>query len=134
MKSRRCARRVALCEFTKLAVDNMVRSKAVLAAIFHIAYIYGHRMRRCTDVIIEVNPRHVRFYRTMLGFTTRRGTYGSSRQCSRVIATAATFACQGEIARLGGHAELANQIRLLYPYFFSAQEEQGIEGRLRAME
>src|SRR5689334_21111845 len=34
---------VGLCEFTKLAVDNMVKSKAVLAAIFHIAYIHARR-------------------------------------------------------------------------------------------
>jgi hypothetical protein len=51
----------------RLAVDNMVQSRTVLAAIFHIAYIYGHRIRGCSDVVIEVNPRHVRFYRSMLG-------------------------------------------------------------------
>ena len=124
-----------LCEFTKLAVDNMVRSKAVLAAIFHIAYIYGHRMRRCTDVVIEVNPRHVRFYRSMLGFEP----LGEERIDPRVNAPAVLLRLQlahaeAEIARLGGHAELADQVRLLYPLFFSTQEEQGIEGRLRSMD
>ena len=124
-----------LCEFTKLAVDKMVGSKAVLAALFHIAYIYGHRMRGCTDVVIEVNPRHVRFYRSMLGF----GLLGEERVDPRVNAPAVLLRlklahAEAEIARLGGHAELADQVRLLYPFFFAAQEEQGIEGRLRAMD
>ena len=123
-----------LCEFTKLAVDNMVRSKAVLAAIFHIAYVYAHRIRRCTDLLIEVNPRHVKFYEAMLGFKK----CGHERMDPRVNAPALLLRlelsyAEAEIARLGGHAELADQMRLLYPYFFSAQEEQGIEGRLRSM-
>jgi hypothetical protein len=123
-----------LCEFTKLAVDNMVRSKAVLAAIFHIAYVYAHRIRQCTDLLIEVNPRHVKFYEAMLGFKK----CGNERMDPRVNAPALLLRlelayAEAEIARLGGHAELADQMRLLYPYFFSAQEEQGIEGRLRSL-
>jgi len=134
LKALRAAGR-RLCEFTKLAVDNMVRSKAVLAAIFHIAYIYGHRMRSCTDVVIEVNPRHVRFYRSMLGFEL----LGEERIDPRVNAPAMLLRldlayAETEIARLGGHAELADQERLLYPLFFSALEEKGIEGRLRSMQ
>jgi hypothetical protein len=129
------ATRGQLCEFTRLAVDNMVQSRTVLAAIFHIAYIYGHRIRGCSDVVIEVNPRHVRFYRSMLGFEL----LGEERIDPRVKAPAVLlrleFAhAEAEIARLGGHAELADQVRLLYPLFFSAQEEQGIEGRLRSMD
>ncbi len=113
----------------------MVRSKAVLAAIFHLAYIYAHRMRRCTNLLIEVNPRHVKFYETMLGFKK----CGEKRMDPRVNAPALLLQldlshAKAEIARLGGHAELANEMRLLYPYFFSMQEEKGIEGRLREME
>ena len=57
-----------LCEFTRLAVDESVRSQAILGAIFHVACIYVINLHRCTDVLIEVNPRHVRFYERMLGF------------------------------------------------------------------
>lgn len=57
-----------ICEFTKLAVDGAIRSKRVLATLFHIAYIYSHRMNGFSDLLIEVNPRHVRFYEQMLGF------------------------------------------------------------------
>ena len=123
-----------LCEFTRLAVEHMVRSKAVLAAIFHIAYIYAHRISGCTDLLVEVNPRHVRFYRSMLGFEI----FGQERIDDRVGAPALllrlSFAhAEAEIARLGGHAELAEKSRLLYPLFFSSDEERGIEARLRSM-
>ena len=124
-----------LCEFTKLAVEDVVRSKAVLAAIFHIAYIYAHRIRACTDLLIEVNPRHVRFYRAMLGFQK----YGQQRMDPRVSAPAILLRlnlahAEAQIAKFGGHAELADQVRLLYPLFFSPQEESGIEGRLRSLD
>src|SRR5436190_7462065 len=50
-----------LSEFAKLAVGSVVKSRPVLAAIFHIAYIYAYRIRQSTDLVIEVNPRHERF-------------------------------------------------------------------------
>lgn len=128
-------RGVRLCEFTKLAVDNMIRSKAVLAAIFHIAYIHARRLFGATDVLIEVNPRHVRFYESMLGFDI----VGAERMDPRVSAPALLLRlklayAEEEIARWGGHRERAGETRLLYPLFFSPDEEKGIEGRLRALQ
>ncbi len=61
-----------LAEFTKLAVDNNIHSKPLLAALFHIAYICARRIHGCTDLLIEVNPRHAAFYRRMLGFEIYR--------------------------------------------------------------
>ena len=51
-----------VCELIKLAFDPNVRSKLVMASLFHVAYIYGRYIHKCTDVFIEVNPRHRRFY------------------------------------------------------------------------
>jgi hypothetical protein len=125
----------ALCEFTRLAVDNMVRSKSVLAAIFHIAYIYAHRIRRSTDLLIEVNPRHVRFYQMMLGFES----CGAKKLDPRVNAPALLLRldlahAEAEIARFGGKRELADKVRSLYPFFFSECEERGIENRLMMLD
>ena len=128
------ANNTRLAEFTKLAVDGVVRSKAVLAAMFHIAYIYAHRIRLCTDLVIEVNPRHVRFYQMMLGFER----LGEQRLDPRVNAPAILLGldlahAEAEIGKLGGHPELADHVRSLYPLFFSPAEERGIEGRLRLL-
>ena len=58
-----------LCEITKLAVDPSISSRNVLASLFHIAYIHARHLNSCTDILIEVNPRHVSFYQRMLGVT-----------------------------------------------------------------
>lgn len=123
-----------ICEFTRLAVESGERSRDVLAMIFHIAYIYARRLNGCTDLLIEVNPRHVRFYRAALGFQV----YGPERTCPRVNAPAVLLRldlahCEAQIASLGGHRELAERVRSLYPLAFSAQEEDGICGRLRRL-
>lgn len=119
------------CEFTKLAVESGKHSREVLAMLFHIAYIYARRMNRCTDLLIEVNPRHVRFYETALGFQQ----LGPERICPRVDAPAVLLRldlrhCEQELARVGGHRRMAGKIRSLYPLGFSPREEDGICARL----
>jgi hypothetical protein len=127
------ARGGRVCEFTKLAVEDAIKSKAVLAALFHTAYIHARRICSCTDLVVEVNPRHVHFYMRMLGFTV----LGSTRADPRVQAPATLLHldlrhAEAEIAKLGGKPELSAQGRSLYPFFFSAENEAGIEQRLRA--
>jgi len=128
------ADKARICEFTKLAVDRNEQSREVLAMMFHIAYMYARRLHRCTDLLIEVNPRHVRFYRAMLGFEV----LGPERSCPRVNAPAVLLRlrlehAQEQLARYGGHRELAATVRSLYPLGFSAEEENGICGRLREL-
>jgi hypothetical protein len=130
---RQQGRRVA--EVTKLAVENNSHSKPLLAALFHIAYICARRIHRCTDMLIEVNPRHESFYRRMLGFEP----FGEMRSDPRIGAPALLLRMclergEREIERLGGKLELAASTRSLYPYFFAPREEQMIERRLRALE
>lgn len=121
-----------VCEFTKLAIDSSVKSKRVLASLFHTAYIYAHRLHGFQDLLIEVNPRHVRFYERMLGFVVK----GPERMNPRVNAPAVLLSldfahAHAQIARFGGKPQLAETERSLYPYFFSVGEEAGIVGRLR---
>jgi hypothetical protein len=120
-----------VCEFTKLAVDGAIRSKRVLATLFHIAYIYARRMNGFTDLFIEVNPRHVRFYEQMLGFKQ----CGPERLNPRVNAPAVLLRlnlkyCGEQIELFGGQPEKARVEKSLYPYVFSVAEERGIIGRL----
>src|SRR6266581_6915858 len=57
-----------VCELTRLALAEHVDSKAVLASLFYLAHAVGRTMHDVTDVFIEVNPRHARFYSRVLGF------------------------------------------------------------------
>jgi len=123
-----------VCEFTKLAIEASVRSKPILAALFHIAYIHARRINRCTDLVVEVNPRHVTFYERMLGFEP----YGSEKLDSRVGAPAVLLRldlafAERQIAEMGGKPEVAVSKRSLYPYFFAPHEEVAIGRRLRSV-
>jgi N-acyl amino acid synthase FeeM len=124
--------KASLCEFTKLAVDGAVRSKRVLASLFHVAFIHAHEVKGCDRILIEVNPRHVRYYERMLGFEVK----GRERHNPRVSAPAVLLSLElsharEQINRFGGRADLVRDERSLYPYFFSASEEAGIIHRLQ---
>ena len=57
-----------ICEFTRLAVDASTVSRPVLAGLFHTVYLFARNVRAFDFVVIEVNPRHVGYYRRSLGF------------------------------------------------------------------
>jgi len=120
-----------ICEITRLAVDQSVASRRVLFALFHIAYIHARRIHGCTDVVIEVNPCHVRFYERALGF--RR--FGEEKMCGRVDAPAVLLRLEFDyvdiqLAKFAGRPEKAATEKSLYPYAFSKSEEAGIAQRL----
>lgn len=120
-----------ICELTKFAVDQTRGSKRVLAALFHIAYIYGRVLQKQTDVVIEVTPKHAPFYKRMLGFEQM----GSERLNSRVNTVGVLLRLEIEnvdcqIERWGGRADQTGNERSLYPYFFSKEDEIGITSRL----
>lgn len=129
------ARGARLCEFTRLAVDPGPQSRELLAMLFHIAYMYARRLRDCTDLLIEVHPRHERYYERLLGFVRA----GPQRPCARVGGGPAVLLrlsldhAQREIALHGGEHARAGAQRSLYPFFFSPHEENGIVARLRAI-
>ncbi len=121
-----------MCEFTTLAMDSVVRSKRVLASLFHVAYIFAHRMMGFDSLLIEVNPRHVRYYERMLGFKA----VGLQRMNLRVNAPAVLLCldfahAHDQIARFGGQPRFAEHSRSLYPYFLSVADEASIVGRLK---
>src|SRR5690348_6985245 len=114
-----------LCELTKFAFDTSSPARPRLAALFHIIFIYGSMHYDCTDLFIEVNPRHVRFYEAMLGFTP----VGAMRTNAEVGAPSQLMwlnvaDIRRQIDKHGGSATAAS--RSLYPHFFSTKEEAGI--------
>src|SRR5438552_1672525 len=84
----------------------------------------GHRIKGFHQLVIEVNPRHVRYYERMLGFQVA----GPRRMNRRVSAPAVLMSldfyhARDQIARLGGCPEMGESDRSLYPFFFSVAEE-----------
>jgi len=121
-----------IAELTKLAVDESSASKSVLAALFHIAFIYAFHIHKYTDFVIEVNPRHAFFYKRMLGFNL----LGSERMCPRVGAPAVLLHLDldyigQKISEMGGVLPPPPGEKSLYPYGFSKEDEMGIAQRLQ---
>lgn len=127
---------VRLCELTKFAVDPATRSPQALAALFHVIFIYGMQRHDCTDLLIEVHPRHVRYYEAMLAFT-RVGAPridGAVEWWPRDVPVQLLRLRVADIRRqIDRHAGGAGgQGRSLYRHFFSAAEERGIAARVAA--
>ena len=120
-----------ICELTKFAFDSGIRSQEVMAALFHVVYVYGLRMYGCTDLFIEVNPRHVRFYEIMLGFER----IGLPRWNASVDAPAQLMWLR--VSKIREQIDLAagesgHKARSLYRRFFSPTEEAAMFERLMA--
>ena len=129
MASLRAQPGASLCELTKFAFDPAPDSRPLLAKLFHVIFVYGTQRFACSDLVIEVNPRHVRFYETMLGFAR----LGSLRTNEAVTAPAqlmqlAVSQIGENIARYAGGGLCAS--RSLYPYFFCKTEEQAMRQRI----
>lgn len=121
-----------ICEFTKLAIDTGITSKRVLASLFHVAYIYAYRIMAFECLLIEVNPRHVKYYQKILGFDA----LGPPRLNRRVNAPAVLLALdlahtERQIEQFGGKPQMSTAERSLYPHVFSVEEEAGIVARLQ---
>jgi hypothetical protein len=121
-----------LCEFTRLALDVRNAGKPVLARLFHSAYLYAALLCGATHAVIEVNPRHVRFYERALGFER----VGVERMNDRVEAPAVLLAASfADVAAAVADAKARPASdHNLYPFGWSPSEERRVVRRLeRAM-
>lgn len=128
------ARGKRIAEFNGLAVDSSVKSKLVIARLFHIAMLYPWGIYGYTDCVIEVSSTHARFYERMLEFDR----LAEGKICSRVnnesILMHKDFSTAAEkIAKIGGLGERSSD-HSLYAYGFSPQDAEGILGRLKRMQ
>jgi hypothetical protein len=122
-----------VCEFTKLAIDPVVGTKRVLATLFHVAYIVAHRIRGSDMLIIEVNPRHVRYYERMLGCQILAGERVNKSVNAPAVLLGAEFAyIMAQIGEFGGKPETAARERSLYPFALSLREEAAVLSRMQA--
>lgn len=73
-----------VCEVTRLAVCPDYSAPGLLTKLFQAAFQYAKDVFSASDAVIEVNPRHVRYYQSRMGFQQ----IGTLRQCGRVDAPA----------------------------------------------
>jgi hypothetical protein len=120
----------AVCELTKFAFESMASSPAILASLFHLIFIYGHREYGCTDLFIEVTPQHARFYEVMLGFKKMGDEkFNESVSVAGQLLWISVADIRKKIDEHGGQNRTS---RSLYRYFFSPKEEEGLYARMTA--
>lgn len=127
-----------VCELGKLAIAQTGNSREVVAALFNMAYLYGRAIHHVSDTFIEVNPRHVGFYRRLLGFEV----IAEERHCPRVDAPAILMRL--DVARAehrinelvtGGRTADATRSRSPYASFLTkSDEERFVEASLYSTE
>ncbi len=121
-----------LCEITGLAAESEHLSFPLMGAMFHTAFLYAKSFDAAV-CLIEVHPRKASFYQQCLGFVQ----VGPERICERAKAPAVLLRLdlawmEGQIRRFKAPGAPIGRSRLLYQYFFSNMEVEGISRRLFA--
>jgi hypothetical protein len=121
------AQGLSLVEFTRLAIDDDApNARGLLFHLFALSYAFARCGGGCTDMLIEVNPRHVQYYKKILRFEQ----VGPERACPRVKGAPAVlmrmnFALMD--AELSGHnAGRDRNGKRMHAYPFSPREEREV--------
>lgn len=120
-----------LCEFTKLAASrDHTKSHKSLAGIFHAAYLLAHCIRRIDQLVIEVNPRHVGYYKHLLSLKELSGIAHNEKVGAPAVLLGIEFS---KVAKLIAHAQRGGKFehRSLYPSFFDLHTEKLLLERLK---
>jgi hypothetical protein len=90
-------------ELVRLAIDEGAQSKQVWLSLLQGLNLLCRRVHDLSDLLIEVNPRHVLFYRRVFGFRV----IAPLRQCARVGAPSVLMRLRREVleSRLHGMCE-----------------------------
>jgi hypothetical protein len=111
--------------------------KSVLAALFDVLSLHARRLMGATDLVITVNPTHVKFYETMLLFER----IGEQRELGSVCGAPAVLMrldleLQKDVIRFehgeGTKPEGYHGRRTFYRYFSTEAEERDRVRRIRA--
>lgn len=119
-----------LVEVTRLAIaPEFAGARLLLIRLFNFIYLHARKVMHSDAFIIEVNPRHVAFYRRLLGFESMT----PQRPCPRVGGAPAVLLHlpltlpEAAIARHG--TQPAG--RMLYPFFYGSTQEPAVVDFLR---
>ena len=124
-----------ICEFTRLAVDTTHVPYPVLAALFHTVFLFAQKLRGFDYAVIEVNPRHVGYYRRALGFEEIGGRRHNTRVNAPAVLMGVSFdVIASKLEHHAGKGARTAAARNLFEHGFSPAEAEGILGRLRTLD
>ncbi len=115
------AGRHAMAEVTRLALrKDCLDSRDVLLRLFNLIYIYARRVRGYTDFVIEVHPRHLKYYERAFCFEK----LSDAQRCPRVGGAPAVL---GRVdLTMPDHKARWASGRTLFPLFWSKTGEPAL--------
>jgi len=116
---------VSLCEFGGFAIEpNGHDPRTVLAQIFQLGYLHAHHGAGCERLVIEVNPKHVGFYRKWLGLEVCSEPRHNPRVAAPAVLMTIDFeSVRQQITRWGGQPGAVAAAGSLYPLAWGPAEE-----------
>lgn len=115
-----------MVELSRLIINPEYRnSKEILVLLFNYLAIISHHIKKYNGIIIEVNPRHKAYYKTLLHFEE----IGVEKPCPQVQnAPAVLLFLPTTIYQLGislsnKETNATRKDRSLYPYFLKPDQE-----------
>lgn len=129
-----------LAEISRLVINPQYRnSKEILVLLFNYMAIYTAHVKHASNLVIEVNPRHKEYYKSILCFEE----IGSERPCPQVQNAPAVLLnlplkkYQTEVFRCQNNSVSEKKERTLYPFFLRIEQEslvaQYLEKQTKAM-
>jgi hypothetical protein len=115
-----------MVELSRLVISPDYRnSKDILVLLFNYLAIYTYHVKKYSHLVVEVNPRHKNYYKSLLCFEE----IGSEKPCPSVQNAPANLLClplkkyQSEINRINKLTEKDKKERSLYPFFIKPEQE-----------
>lgn len=115
-----------MAEISRLVISpNYRNSKEILVLLFNYLCIYIHHVKSYNSLVIQVNPRHKNYYKSLLSFEE----IGAEKPCPHVQNAPAvllqlnTQTYQSEINRCHDLKNTDKKERSLYPYFVNTKQE-----------
>lgn len=112
-----------VAEVIRLAIsDDYKNSKEILLGMFNLVCNYVKNVAQCSDLIIEVNPRHVKYYQRLLLFKV----ISEEKECKRVEGAPAVLLCLNKSEVENYHKFKTNEkefLRSLHPHLSKGKEE-----------
>lgn len=118
--------RKRLTEISRLVISPDYRnSKEILILLFNYMAIYSAHIKRIDNIIIEVNPRHKDYYKSILCFDE----VGCEKPCPQVkdapaiLLSLSAKKYRSEVLRCKNPHLLEKRERTLYPFFIKNEQE-----------
>lgn len=122
-----------LAELSRLVVDRNHRNcKEVLVLMFNYLAIYIKDVKQYDGLVIQVNPRHVQYYKSLLSFEE----LGGEKACP-IVQNAPAILLHLSIDRYNKEKSKhitqtdSHKERSLYPYFLKPEQEQLVASYLQ---